>query len=239
VELERWGRVVDRVGPPCWLSHTTAAELWGMDLYDVDPATHVTVGRARSRVRVPGLSVHRSDVPASHRELIGGPPVTSPVRTVADLARTCSHEAAVVAADSALRSGALAADELAELTGAMGRGSGRIRAVVHASDRSESVLETLARLLFRGHGLDPEVQREIQCQHRRYRADFVIYDLVVEVDGFGYHSSREVYAADRVREHDLMRAGYRVVRFTWDDIVHRPERTVATIRNLMDRRREA
>jgi ethanolamine utilization microcompartment shell protein EutS len=78
---------------------------------------------------------------------------------VADLARTCSHEAAVVAADSALRSGALAADELAELTGAMGRGSGRIRAVMHASDRSESVLETLARLLFRGHGLDPEVQR--------------------------------------------------------------------------------
>lgn len=67
----------------------------------------------------------------------------------------------------------------------------------------------------------------------------MIYDLVVEVDGFGYHSSREVYAADRVREHDLMRAGYRVVRFTWDDIVHRPERTVATIRNLMDRRREA
>jgi hypothetical protein len=54
--------------------------------------------------------------------------------------------------------------------------------------------------------------------------------LVVEVDGFRDHSSRDRFVADRRRQNRLVAAGYTVLRFTWDDLVHRPSDVIAQIR---------
>jgi very-short-patch-repair endonuclease len=42
--------------------------------------------------------------------------------------------------------------------------------------------------------------------------------LIVEVDGYGFHSGREAFERDRQRDRRATRAGYRVIRFTWRDV---------------------
>jgi very-short-patch-repair endonuclease len=41
---------------------------------------------------------------------------------------------------------------------------------------------------------------------------------MAEVDGYAFHRSMRSFAADRRRDAELMAAGYRVLRFTWDDV---------------------
>jgi len=48
----------------------------------------------------------------------------------------------------------------------------------------------------------------------------------VEVDGFAYHSSREAFERDRRRDARLQAAGYRVVRFTYRQIVSDPDAAI-------------
>jgi very-short-patch-repair endonuclease len=51
--------------------------------------------------------------------------------------------------------------------------------------------------------------------------------LVVEVDGFAYHSGRAAFERDRVRDSRLVALGIRVVRVTWRQIVHEPSAVIA------------
>ena len=46
--------------------------------------------------------------------------------------------------------------------------------------------------------------------------------LAIEVDGFEHHSSPEAFQRDRTARTDLVALGWTVLRFTWDDVVHRP-----------------
>ena len=54
--------------------------------------------------------------------------------------------------------------------------------------------------------------------------------LVVEADGFAFHSDREAYRRDRERLKALERLGWRVLRFTWEDVRSRPDHVVTTVR---------
>jgi very-short-patch-repair endonuclease len=53
--------------------------------------------------------------------------------------------------------------------------------------------------------------------------------LVVEVDGFRFHSSRATFERDRERDAVLAASGYTVVRVTWRQLVDEPEAVVARI----------
>jgi very-short-patch-repair endonuclease len=53
--------------------------------------------------------------------------------------------------------------------------------------------------------------------------------LVVEVDGFRFHSSRAAFERDRLRDAELAAMGFRVVRVTWRQLVNRPEAVVTRI----------
>lgn len=64
-------------------SHLTAAYMHGRCL--APPLVHITVGR-EERLRLEGVTGHRSVLPPSHRAMIGAVPVTSLARTVVDLA---------------------------------------------------------------------------------------------------------------------------------------------------------
>jgi very-short-patch-repair endonuclease len=64
-----------------------------------------------------------------------------------------------------------------------------------------------------------------------YEIDF-LWDpgrLVVEVDGFAYHSSARMFERDRRRDADLTAAGLRVMRVTWRQIVSEPEALVVRL----------
>ena len=59
--------------------------------------------------------------------------------------------------------------------------------------------------------------------------------LVVEADGFEHHSSRADYRNDRRRSNAIAIAGYELLRFSYEDIVHNPAYVVETRRRVLAR----
>ena len=53
--------------------------------------------------------------------------------------------------------------------------------------------------------------------------------LIVEVDGYAFHSSRRSFERDRRRDRELQAAGYRVLRLTWRELTDEPEVVIATL----------
>lgn len=219
-------------------SHQDAARLWGIGLVEPSPLRHVTVARCRSRVSYPGTRVHRADL-AEVAE-VEGIPVTPAIRTVVDLCRLLSLPHAVAAADSALRARLVTPQELlaaaAELAPAAGRP--RVREVVTRVDPlSGSALESLCRLLLEDAGLRPfETQHLVRVGRGTIgRVDFAWPEqrLVVEVDGYAFHADRVTYRNDRRRNNALVLAGWRVLRFSWEDVVGSPEVVVAQVRRAL------
>lgn len=54
--------------------------------------------------------------------------------------------------------------------------------------------------------------------------------LVVEIDGWAYHSTPDRFQGDRTRQNRIVAAGWDVLRFTWRDVTERPGYVIATIR---------
>lgn len=216
-------------------SHEDAARLWGIELVEPGVVRHVTVARCRSRLAYPGVRVHRADLDGAAD--VGGTPVTTAVRTVLDLCRTLPHAHAVAAADSALRHRLLTVPELLAAAALLAPAAGRpqVRDVVTRVDpRSGSVLETLCRLVLEDGGLRPfETQPVVRAGRATIgRVDFAWPEqrLVVEVDGFAFHADRSTYRSDRRRGNALVLAGWRVLRFSWEDVVGAPAVLVARVR---------
>jgi very-short-patch-repair endonuclease len=57
--------------------------------------------------------------------------------------------------------------------------------------------------------------------------------LAIEVDGYAYHSDQLRFQHDRTRQNALIRAGWRVLRFTWADLIERPNKVIAEITALL------
>jgi very-short-patch-repair endonuclease len=64
-----------------------------------------------------------------------------------------------------------------------------------------------------------------------WEVDFLFRDakLVVEVDGFAHHVDPEAFRRDRVKQNELTRAGYQVLRYTWIDLTEYPDRVMAEV----------
>lgn len=171
-------------------------------------------------------------------EVIGGVRITALLRTLADLCRVLVTAHAVVAVDSALRQGLVQVEELT-LPAALGRGAGRLRSVGRWIDPlSGSVLESLLRVLLAGAGLPaPMSQHVVLDRHGLFvgRVDFCwpAARLIVEADGFAFHSDRATYRDDRRRLNELERLGWRVLRFSWEDVLERPDTLVALVRECL------
>ena len=58
--------------------------------------------------------------------------------------------------------------------------------------------------------------------------------LIVELDGYAFHgTTRSAFERDRVRDADLQRAGYRVLRLTWRRLHEDPGPVAATLHALL------
>lgn len=95
----------------------------------------------------------------------------------------------------------------------------------------ESVLEARMLGLLAAHELPmPICQYEVRVGERLLgRVDFAYpaQRVAIEVDGYESHSSLDAFRRDRVRQNDLVEAGWLVLRFTWDEVTERPERVAA------------
>ncbi len=57
--------------------------------------------------------------------------------------------------------------------------------------------------------------------------------VVVEVDGYEYHSARLAFASDRHRDYELMLSGYHVLRLTHDEVMKDVDRALEKIRDVV------
>lgn len=55
--------------------------------------------------------------------------------------------------------------------------------------------------------------------------------LAIEVDGRAWHSDSRRFVADRRRQNAIVRQGWTVLRFTWEDLTQRPEYVISEIRD--------
>jgi very-short-patch-repair endonuclease len=112
-------------------------------------------------------------------------------------------------------------------------GSPAARRLLQAADdgaRSEAE-RTLVRLLRTSGITGWTVNRQIAG----YEVDILFREerVVIEIDGFAFHSDADTFQRDRSRQNAIALAGYQILRFTWLDLVEYPERVLAEIRRAI------
>lgn len=115
------------------------------------------------------------------------------------------------------------------------RRAGRVRHVVALCDpECGSVLESVLRVLMVQAGLtgfaSQQVLRDLPGGHLRVDFCFEGAGLVVEADGARWHQEP---ARDRARDNALAVLGWRVLRFTWAEVVHDGQRVLEDLRQAL------
>lgn len=225
-------------GPGAALSHATAAALWGLERYERQGQPHVTVPPGR-RGSVPGAITHRRIVGRAASRVIEGLRVTDPERTLLDEAwrRDVRDDVVEDAVESALRLGLTTVERLWAAAASREPGSRRLRRVLERRGGQRrprgSALEGAFVRLMREAGLpQPVGQFEVRVANERFFVDFAFPALrvAIELDGMAKLRTTDGAAHFLRRQTLLAAAGWRLLRFTWDDVQHRPAWVVACLR---------
>jgi len=227
-----WAAVL-ACGDGAVLSDDSAAHSWAMRR--TAPAViHVTVVRNGARDRA-AIRTHRRPLARDEVTSLGGLPITTPERTLLDLAAGgLAGRRLERAYDQAERQGILE-------TGRMGRllaghrgavGAAALRKVVAKYDPSavdtRSELEDLLVELCDVHGiLRPSCNVVVEGWVRDFYWPHA--KLVVEADSYTYHRSPAALADDRERDVSLTLAGIRSLRFTGEQLRNRPRYVVDAV----------
>jgi hypothetical protein len=217
--------------PSAVLSGSTAAWVWGLPRpRQVPPIVELTDPCRWRRGR--GWVMTRAALPADEVTDRGAYRVTTPARTLVDVARTWTELHAVAAMDAALLRGLTTCDELTRVLDRQSRVAGvprAVRAVALSDGRAESWLETYGRLVFAALGLPPFVpQVELWVDGRLMKVADGWYPeaaLAVEFDGrikyrrarYGRTPDEELWREKRA-EDTLRSLGIRFVRVAADDL---------------------
>lgn len=211
-------------GSSALLSHHSAASLWGLVApAGASPSVDVTVPEGVFRQRS-GVVVRRaSRLDESDRTSLRGIPITTPARTLLDLASTSGGRDVERAVARAERERLVDAEELSIQMARYRRRPGipALRAVLAvgggpALTRSEAEARFLS-LIRKARLPAPEANAVVSG----YEIDFFwrAEGIAVEVDGYRYHSSRPTFEIDRRRATQLAARGVSVIRLSWRQIV--------------------
>lgn len=226
-------------GPGATVSHRSAAALWSIRS-TAQARTDVTVPTSR-RGRL-GIRFHETRLADDERTVLDRIPVTTPARTLLDLASVLDRRRLARAVNEAEVQRIFDGRALAALLDRYPRrhGAPALRAALAELDpgasMAESELEHRFRELIDNHALPPaEFNRWIEVPGRRYRVDALWADqrLIAEVDGYATHATRRQFEDDRARDLDLQLAGWRMTRFTWRQLRDHPDHTAHALRTLL------
>ncbi len=210
--------------PRAWVSHGTAAGLWGFRGADADDL-HLVVDLHR-RVRTEGVTTHRSGALfAADLTRYQRIPVTSPERTLVDLSAAVAVAALGRILDDGLRRRIIRLDRLRLCVARLAKSPGRRPSVIHdllvsrlpAYDPGDSDLEARVLRLLVASGLPAAVQQHrVRIGGRTFRLDlsYPSAKLAIELLGWEFHSSRSAFDDDRARTNALVLAGWTVLEFT-------------------------
>ncbi len=215
-------------GATAVLSHGTAAAIWKL-IASMPQLVEVTTTTKAPKQR-PGIRFYTtSHLDTRTRD---GLRLTTPIRTLLDLAATRPADALERACGEALYLRLVHPEQLRQQTG---RGAARLRAVAAEAAPTRNDFERRMLRLIRKHRL-PAAQVNVRLG--RYRPDFLWprHRVVVETDGWQGHGHRLAFESDRARDAALQAAGYAVLRFTWRQIKDDPDLVAERIGEALRRR---
>ena len=219
-------------GPGAVASHRSAAALLGVPGFG---RRHIEVTTLRSkRHRDLRTIVHQSlQLPPHHVTSIEHIPVTRAARTLVDLAGALPPARTERAIDNCLSAGIVGLTALHEAFAELRRPGRHGIALLDRllEDRSDgyvapaSELERRFLALLRAAGLKEPVRQHDVGDRDGWagRVDYAYLDLrlLVEIDGRRHHMSKLDFEADRARDNRRVAAGWRSVRFTWNQVTRR------------------
>ncbi|HEX8053146.1 MAG TPA: type IV toxin-antitoxin system AbiEi family antitoxin domain-containing protein [Thermoleophilaceae bacterium] len=237
-ERGRWIAAVLAFGPDALLSHRSCAALRSL-LPDSRAVIDVTVpGRTRRglagvRLHLP-RRLHPDDV-----DVHDGIPCTSVARMLLDVAETAPARQLEKVFEAAERERVL---DMRRVSEAMGRANGH---------RGRQPLVTLSEQF---HELPPTIRSRLERRFLRlcdeaglprpamnvsvlgHEVDMLWADakVIVELDSWRFHGTRQAFERDRRRDIDLQLAGHRILRFTWRRLQTEPHSLIAAVTRAIE-----
>jgi hypothetical protein len=233
------------VGPHSFLSHRTAAAVYGLraiNVHDIELTLPGTGGRRR-----PGMRLHRTGNhpdPADVR-LHGDLRVSSVPRMLVELAPREKPAELARLVTMAVQKSLLPlhrADARERLEAALTRherypGSSKLKAVLAAYRRTSSSKSELERdfdRLLAQHPDIPAPQSNIYIDHWEIDRFWPEHNLAVELDGRPYHIAVADMEKDRTKDAALLRRGVTPLRFTDFRVNHDPRGILSDVRHFLD-----
>ncbi|RFA19458.1 type IV toxin-antitoxin system AbiEi family antitoxin [Subtercola boreus] len=233
------------------IGYESAAILWGYPRLGAWPReVHLVSAPGSGAHSRAAVREHRVQLPAEDVTRVDGLRVTTPLRTLVDVARSCSTLAAVVMIDHALNRDVCAPELQADLPElehlarerVRGRGQAKVRLAIGAARvGATSPGESWSRLLMSDFGMPKPA---LQTRHANPRGGFYYTDfewpelkIIGEFDGRGKYlkpeylgsmSPGEAVVAEKIREDHLRAEGNNVARWMFDDL-----RTPTRLRSLL------
>lgn len=243
--INREGRLLAAVlsaGEGAVLSHRSAAVLWGLR---TTTETEIDVIAPVHRRGDHVVRIHQNVLRPDEITTRQGIPVTTPVRTIVDLAGCVEQRELERAIRQAVYDHLTTTTVLAEAVEqyAGRRGVKRLRAALvnlgEAPGFTRSKLEDRFIRFLRKHSLPmPELNFEIDIRGQTIEADCVweAQRVIVEVDGRDAHDSTPAFESDRARDSALAAAGWQVVRATGRRMRFDGDALASELRQLLARR---
>ena len=191
------------------LSHRSAGALWSVRPWAGRIELTVPTGMSQR----PGLLLHRAVLAPDEITIRDGIPVTTPARTLLDLAGVLQRHQLQQAVNEAERL-RLEGPQLDR----------------HPTKRGIRALRTLAPPTYTRTDLEarfttflndrrfPRPQTNVLIEGKEVDAVWPEHRLIVELDSWEYHRTREAFESDRRRDRRLAAAGWTVLRVTWRDL---------------------
>ncbi|GMQ86717.1 MAG: hypothetical protein BMS9Abin07_2309 [Acidimicrobiia bacterium] len=229
--------------PAAVVSHHAAAELH--DIARVPRGIASVSVHTRTTHDFPGVVVHRNqDLARLHITELAGLPVTTVSRTIVDLAGLITHRHLAVVVDEAIAASLASIDDirvvLDEVAGRGKPGVAALREVIGARspgpERGSTLERGGARVLVEGGLPEPIYEFSIPwAPERRFDCAYPDDRLAIEWDSKRWHLQLDAFDRDRERDREAVLHGWRVLRFTWNDVEQRPEMVVETVRRALAR----
>jgi hypothetical protein len=231
-----WMAGVLAAGPGAVLAGRSAAALWRMR----DSARPVVEVVSPRRLALPGIEAHRIALPDDEVTIEAGIPVTTPARTLLDLAAIVSPQHLQAAFNEAevrrLASPTSLDALLARYPGRRGtRALERVLDNHHKNGQTipTSILERRFLTFLDASGLPRPATINRPSDHGELDATWPEQRLIVECDGFATHGTREAFERDRAKDRALQAAGWRVVRITWRQLTADADTLAAQLNALL------
>ena len=215
---------VKACGPEAVLSHYSAAALFGIVKWDGRYPEVTTPGRREH----PGIHTHRpAKIDATRRS---GIPVTTPARTLIDLAAALPYRRLRRAVRQAQSLKLVTLPQLVVPGRPGAKKLAKIIATGPAPTRSE-LEDVVLDLLLRAGFERPDVNAPLEVSGRTVYPDFRWpgQRLIIEADSRTWHDNKLAREDDAERQALLEAHGERVVRVTWEQAVARPGQTIRRI----------